>query len=527
MIVHWRLLIGLGVMSVALLGSSLWAAERDQPKSADSDQREKGAETADSLATRQEQIAEKYKHLEDVLLRMAELSAATDPRRAVLLKKAVAQSKDELIAVRLDRLVDLLGKEQLSRALESQTEVEQDLHTLLELLLSENRQKHIENEKARIREYLKRIGALINQQKDIQGRVAGGDDAKRLVGEQGKVAGKTGELAHDVRKSETPASPGPGETAKRDSKDGERSQGGGKPQPGQNGEKKQEPKKGGDSDSPAPENDQSPATVRNRLEAAQQRMKEAEAKLKEAERKGAGEKQEEAIRQLQLAKAKLEEILRQLREEEIERTLAMLEARFRKMLQMQEEVYEGTTRLDKVPPADRTHNHEIEASRLSGKESDIVVEIDKALLLLHDDGTAVAMLEAAEQARDDMQQTVERLAQVKVGKTTQSIEEDILAALKEMVDALTKAQKDNANKKKAGQRSNGQPQDPPLIDGLSELRMIRALQMRVNTRTARYAKLIDGEQADNADLLDALRRLAEREERIYRVTHDLQMGKNR
>ena len=49
---------------------------------------------ADKLALEEQRIAEKYKHLEDVLLRMAELSAATDPRRAALLKKAVAQSKD-------------------------------------------------------------------------------------------------------------------------------------------------------------------------------------------------------------------------------------------------------------------------------------------------------------------------------------------------------------------------------------------------------------------------------------------------
>ena len=37
---------------------------------------------------------------------------------------------------------------------------------------------------------------------------------------------------------------------------------------------------------------------------------------------------------------------------------------------------------------------------------------------------------------------------------------------------------------------------------LAELRMIRALQMRVNTRTARYSKLIEGEQADNAELIE-------------------------
>ena len=96
-----------------------------------------------------------------------------------------------------------------------------------------------------------------------------------------------------------------------------------------------------------------------------------------------------------------------------------------------------------------------------------------------------------------------------------------------MIEALKKAQKDHENKKPPrGQSQAGQPQDPPLVDVLAELRMIRALQMRVNTRTARYAKMIEGEQADSADLLEALRRLAEHQQRIHRVTHDLQTGKN-
>ena len=55
--------------------------------------------------------------------------------------------------------------------------------------------------------------------------------------------------------------------------------------------------------------------------------------------------------------------------------------------------------------------------------------------------------------------------------------------------------------------------------------MIRALQMRINTRTERYSKLIEGEQAENAELVDALQRLAERQQRVYKVTHDLSSGK--
>ena len=106
-----------------------------------------------------------------------------------------------------------------------------------------------------------------------------------------------------------------------------------------------------------PSEDDNPA--RKRLEAARQRMKEAQEKLDEAEREGAVEKQEEAIRELEQAKAELEEILRQLREEEIVRMLAMLEARFQKMLLMQREVHEGTLRLDAVDEGCRRFAEEL------------------------------------------------------------------------------------------------------------------------------------------------------------------------
>ncbi len=504
-----RLLTAFGLAALATwTGAALLQAQPKPDRAAERPVKEAEPSPADKLALEEQRITDKYKHLEDVLLRMAELGAATDPRRAALLKKAVGQSKEQLIAVRFERLVELLGKDQLSRALENQTELDQDLRALLELLMSENRAKRIESEKARIRGYLKRLNGIIKQEKDVQGRTAGGDDPKRLAGEQESIAGKTGELARDIRQNEEQK--GEGGKAKGEGKEGEKKEGGGGSTP---------PRQQDQSQTPAP--------AHQRLETARQRMKEAEAKLKESQRQGAGEKQEEAIRELQRAKADLEEILRQLREEEIERMLAMLEARFRKMLEMQEEVYEGTVRLDQVPSAERTHDHEIQSSRLSGRESQIVVEIDKALLLLRDDGSAAAFLEAAEQMRDDMQQVVERLAQAKLGKLTQNIEEDILAALKEMIEALKKAQKDQQDRKNPpGQPPPGQPLDPPLVDVLAELRMIRALQMRVNTRTARYAKLIEGEQAENADLVEALRRLAERQQRIHRVTHDLQMGKN-
>ena len=462
-------------------------------------------------------------------LEWPELSANTDPRLAALLKKAVAQSKDRLIAVRLEQIVDLLDKNQLSRAIDGQIEVDADLHALLELLLSENRAKSIEKEKDRIRRYIKELNRIIKQEKEIQGRTMGGGDAKRLADEQGKLAQKTGGLTEDMKANE------PGKEKQEEADDAGKSESG-KAEGGQQGQKGQQGQQGqqgqeGQSQQGSPEDAQQQSQAKNparqRLEAARDRMKEAEKKLEEAQREGAAEKQEEAIRELEQAKAELEEILRQLREEQITRMLAMLEARFRKIMQMQQEVYNGTLRLDTVPAAQRTHNHEIEASRLSGKESQIVVEVDKALQLMREDGTAVAFPEAVVQIREDMRQVVQRLARAKVGKITQGVEEDIIDALKDMIEALKTAQKDLEDKKSQANRANAnQMQDPPLVDALAELRMIRALQMRVNKRTERYSKMIEGEQAENPELIDALKQLAEREERIHRVTRDLEMGKN-
>src|SRR6185437_661355 len=82
----------------------------------------------------QEQIATKYKRFEEVLMRMAELTAATDPKRAALLRKAVADSKGNMIGLQFDELVKLLKQDQLSKAVTNQGAVEHDLAQLLELL---------------------------------------------------------------------------------------------------------------------------------------------------------------------------------------------------------------------------------------------------------------------------------------------------------------------------------------------------------------------------------------------------------
>jgi hypothetical protein len=64
------------------------------------------------------------------------------------------------------------------------------------------------------------------------------------------------------------------------------------------------------------------------------------------------------------------------------------------------------------------------------------------------------------------------------------------------------------------------------VDKIAELKMIRALQMRINRRTVRYGKILEGEPAQTPELLEALSKLALRQQRVYQATSDLAQGRN-
>ena len=156
--------------------------------------------TVNKLAEDEKRLGEKYQRLENALLRMAEMRVGNDAKRTALIRKAVAKSKDELIAVRFQRLVDLLGRNQLAKALENQQVLDADLAALLELLMSEDQAKRFENEKKKLQRWIEEISELIKVQKDIYGRTTGGDNQNRLAKDQYDVAQKTGGLAKEMQK---------------------------------------------------------------------------------------------------------------------------------------------------------------------------------------------------------------------------------------------------------------------------------------------------------------------------------------
>ncbi|GAB4157707.1 MAG: hypothetical protein Tsb009_34860 [Planctomycetaceae bacterium] len=260
-------------------------------------------------------------------------------------------------------------------------------------------------------------------------------------------------------------------------------------------------------------------------------MERAIEELKKANREGASKKQDEAIKELEIAQAKLEEILRQLREEERELMLRDLQSRFKNMLRMQKIVFNGTVSLNTTPHS-RWKAQQVARSReLAGDEGKIVIEADKAQTLLKEEGSSIAFPEAVEELREDMVTVARMLAKEDTGKENQEIQRDIMDALSEIIDALKKElEKKDKEKKDPPPKppSDQDPPDPSLVDKLAELKMLRSLQMRVNRRTRRLGLKIKGEQATekDAEVVEQLKQLAKRQARIQKAAYDLATNKN-
>ena len=258
-------------------------------------------------------------------------------------------------------------------------------------------------------------------------------------------------------------------------------------------------------------------------------MQQAEQELEEAKRAEATEQQRQAEENLRAAIDRLEQILRQLREEEMQRELAKLESRLRKMAAMQTKVLDDTVALAATPKPQRDRQTDLKAGDLAFEEKKITLEADRAMLLLREEGSSVAFPEVVDQIRAESVRVASRLSQTRIDAVTQGIQQDILAALEEMIAALQKAQRDLEEKRQ--QQQQGQPQqagqqEQPLVQALAELKLIRTMEKRIKSTTQRYSGLLESGDSTVDDVLPLLQNLSERQNRLYRITRDLVLKRN-
>jgi hypothetical protein len=533
----------------------------------------------ESLSQQELILYRQYQEFEQQVLRLKQRlersSKQEDRDRALVLDRVLEFCKEKSISVRLDQMVDIFKSKELrnlpdiEQALDRSKNIASDLGEIIAMLREDSRSQALRDERIRLEQIMKDLERVIQNQKSVQGltdnnktektelkkiqegvskktneiaqRLAGKDakDAKSSKGES-KAAGKNSDKAAQAK----------GEGKGGEPKDGK---GAGKPgeakagKPGQSQAKSGEPGQpnprtpdsvkqvkgdGKKDNSPPPPSGppkDNPPNGKKQVEEAYERQQQAENKIEEAKNEDASKEQTEALKKLEDARKALEKLLRQLREEELQLLLAALQARCEKMLAMQISVLAGTEAVDKgiAAMADKqpTREQKQDSLKLSDREGDIVLEASKAIELLEAEGSAVAFPEVFQQVREDMKHVQRRLGITDVAEVTQGIERDIIDSLKEMIEALKKQRKESESK--GGGGGGGPPPDPKLLDKIAELKMIRSLQIRVNSRTQTYGKMYQGEQTVDPNIRRELHNLSERQERIFEVTNRMAKGDNR
>jgi hypothetical protein len=487
----------------------------------------------------QERLADQFRSFENALLQLAHRlersNKPEDRERAALLKEAIKKASEQNIEMKFKSLVSVLqaskafnNVNELRDAMDQSKMLADDIRAVLALLMSDNRDAWLKAQQAAIRQIIERLDRAIREQKLVRAQTEAGQAEKSaLKSAQEKVR----KVTEDIAKAMSKGKDGDSKDAKgkegdsKDNKGGEKNKG------------KSDGKKDGDSKGKSGQegdNQKQPGQDmpgKPEVQQAVKKQKQSEADLDKDKKKDASKNQDEAISKMEAARKRLEDILRQLREEEMERLLAALRARCERMLAMQLEIYDGTMRVDTAisqnPDKKASRNEEQRALQLSDREQEVVREANKAIELLQAEGSAVAFPEVFTQVREDMQHAARRLGKADVGPVTQTIEQDIIATLKEMIEALKKAQQTRNSSQNPPQQPSNQNNNQSLIDIIAELKMIRSLQIRVNSRTVTYSRQYQGEQASNPDIQRELADLAQRQLKIFEITNNIARGKNR
>ena len=564
-----RVLLLLAITGGFLLSNdkNSWAQNTDSGLETES---KNSSQQSESLKDLQARISGRYQRFAKTLTQLHGYMRKSDPARAELLLRVIGKSKEAQIDSQMASILQLLSEDspQFANVVDRQEELIKSLMTLLDVLQSEDEQKRLNDEIARLEELIGDLNKIVVNQKETRAGTERGRPLDSLESKQKDVAEQTDKLAEKIdkqdrekkrqnEKSEQDGKPQDGKPQDGKPQDGKPQDGkpqdgkpqdgkpqdgkpqdgkpqdgkpqDGKPQDGkpQDGKPQDGKPQDGKPQDGKPQQQKSEETPgREEIEKALDQMKKAIEDLKKKNRDDAARDQDQAIAELEKAKAKLEEILRQLREEEQKIMLAALEARFRKMLQMQVTVRKSSQQIAQIEVDKRVPRHRARSIQLARDEQDIVQEANKALILLREEGTSVAFPEAVQAIREDMQTTVKRLNEFQVDGLTIAIEDDIIEALEEMVEALRKEMEKLEEGEKQKQQQ-GEQTDPALVDLIAELKLLRSLQIRINRRTERYGKPLKGEQVVKPDVLELLEQLSEREARIQRATYDLATGRNK
>ncbi|MFP4104905.1 MAG: hypothetical protein ACLFVU_02350 [Phycisphaerae bacterium] len=218
-------------------------------------------------------------------------------------------------------------------------------------------------------------------------------------------------------------------------------------------------------------------------------MSEAGSKMESKATQAAEKFEKKAIDDLELAKQELEEEIAKAEAAAQADALAKVDQMLQKVLDRQKRVSLDTRQtFDKKIGAGESYARaeELKLAELSAAEGELGEEVDKVRSLLVKEGSTVVFPAVLQEVNEDLNNVQKLLADQHAGPLTQTIQKEIERNLQEMIDAIRKELAERKQKKKgggAGQGQGGGGGKKPLVPPVAELKMLRALQLQINSRT--------------------------------------------
>lgn len=158
------------------------AQSTDEKASAPDAARAPAEKKNETLADRQAIIGDRVKRLEDRMFQLAQALKKSDPEKAQRLVEGLSALREDGLQQHIDEVVKLLNEHQLADAADAQVTLEDQMQTILKLLMEETNdlEKHREELK-RLEEIRKELDALLNKQKEAKKKAERADAMKRVA----------------------------------------------------------------------------------------------------------------------------------------------------------------------------------------------------------------------------------------------------------------------------------------------------------------------------------------------------------
>lgn len=480
------------------------------------------------LSQRQQVLVQRVEQLEQRLSRLSHLEQGRNQSRSEILKKSHQLAQALELVSNLKKTISLLESGtalDLKTAIASQQKAITDLGKIYQLLASNDPLNSSKAEKQKLRERIDRIQQIIQRQEAVRQRLDAGN-VQALKKEQSQIQTKTeqirGEIENETKGEEsTDAATDPLQVEQESSEEKSSEKDSSQNEPHQN-----EPNKQGGSNKTKSVEKRTPLTteekVVDQLRRAEEQMQQIHRELAPEKKEESGTRMDSALEELAKAKQELEKILRQERETEIESTLRSLEDRFKKMLQIQLKINSATKELQS---SDKTSSEKnIDAFQLSTQQQKCVLEADRALLLLNEEGSSRAIPGTLNHIKLDMLEIVDRLQLGRIDDATTELQHEIELMLVELIKAV---QEEQAEQKKLQQQGpspteSADQQERPLVQKIAELKIVKQLQLRINSRHQSYVAKIQSK--NKSEIARKIRQLGERQKQLESMIRDIVRG---